>query len=47
MWWIQNSYGHYASLPLLREPFVRFIENSNEMWFERWATASAAAAVHH
>jgi len=36
MWWIQNSYGTtYASLPLLREPFVRFIENSNEMWFEQ------------
>jgi hypothetical protein len=36
MWWIQNSYGTtYAALPLLREPFVRFIENSNEMWFEQ------------
>jgi hypothetical protein len=36
MWWIQNSYGTtYAALPLLREPFVSFIENSNEMWFEQ------------
>ncbi|MCL5746098.1 MAG: hypothetical protein M1541_19580, partial [Acidobacteria bacterium] len=36
MWWIQNSYGTtYAALPLLREPFVRFIENSHELWFEQ------------
>jgi len=36
MWWIQNSYGTtYTALPLLREPFVRFIENANEMWFEQ------------
>jgi hypothetical protein len=36
MWWIQNSYGTtYSALPLLREPFVSFIENSNEMWFEQ------------
>jgi len=36
MWWVQCSYGTtYASLPLLREPFVRFIENSNELWFEQ------------
>ncbi len=36
MWWIQNSYGTtYAWLPLMRAPFVRFIENSHDLWFEQ------------
>jgi hypothetical protein len=35
-WWIQNSYGTtYAALPLLREPFVKFIQNSQDMWFDQ------------
>lgn len=36
MWWIQNSYGTtYAALPLAREPFVRFIQNANDLWFDQ------------
>ncbi len=35
-WWIQNSYGtSYAALPLLREPFVRFLQNSQDLWFDQ------------
>jgi hypothetical protein len=35
-WWIQNSYGTtYAALPLLAEPFVRFIQNSQDLWFDQ------------
>lgn len=35
-WWIQNSYGTtYAILPLLREPFVTFLQNSQDLWFDQ------------
>ena len=33
-WWIQNSYGPtFCSLPFLAEPFVTFIQNSQDLWF--------------
>lgn len=35
-WWIQNSYGTtYSILPLLREPFVTFLQNSQDLWFDQ------------
>lgn len=35
-WWIQNSYGAtYAALPLLAEPFVTFLQNSQDLWFDQ------------
>lgn len=35
-WWIQNSYGtSYSALPLLQEPFVRFLQNSQDLWFDQ------------
>ncbi len=35
-WWIQNSYGPtYCALPFWQEPFVRFIENSHDLWFNQ------------
>lgn len=35
-WWVQNSYGtSYSALPLLREPFVRFLQNSQDLWFDQ------------
>ena len=36
MWWIQNSYGTtYAALPFLEEPFVTFLQNSQDLWFDQ------------
>jgi hypothetical protein len=36
MWWIQNSYGTtYAALPFLQEPFLRFLQNSQDLWFDQ------------
>lgn len=36
MWWIQNSYGTtYAALPFLREPFLTFLQNSQDLWFNQ------------
>ncbi len=33
-WWIQNSYGTtYCALPLLQEPFLTFLQNSQDLWF--------------
>ena len=35
-WWIQNSYGPtYCALPFWQEPFVQFIENSHDLWFDQ------------
>jgi len=35
-WWIQNSYGTtYAILPLLQEPFITFLQNSQDLWFDQ------------
>ena len=35
-WWIQNSYGtSYCALPFLREPFVTFLQNSQDLWFSQ------------
>ena len=34
-WWIQNSYGPtYCSLPFLREPWLTFLQHSQDMWFD-------------
>lgn len=33
-WWIQNSYGPtYCSLPFLQEPYLTFVQHSQDMWF--------------
>ena len=35
-WWIQNSYGtSYCALPLLQEPDITFLQNSQELWFSQ------------
>ncbi len=35
-WWIQNSYGPtYCALPFLQEPFLCFLQNSQDLWFDQ------------
>ena len=35
-WWIQNSYGTtLAMLPFIQEPFVTFVQNSQDLWFDK------------
>ncbi len=35
-WWIQNSYGPtYCALPFLQEPFLTFLQNSQDLWFNQ------------
>src|SRR6185295_7220913 len=35
-WWVQNSYGTtYAALPFLQEPFLTFLQNSQDLWFDQ------------
>jgi hypothetical protein len=35
-WWVQNSYGTtYCSLPFLQEPFITFLQNSQDLWFNQ------------
>lgn len=45
-WWIQNSYGTtYSILPLLREPFVTFLQNSQDLWFDQMGDGKRAGAT--
>jgi len=35
-WWIQNSYGPtYGALPFWQEPYVTFMQNSQDLWFDQ------------
>ena len=45
-WWIQNSYGTtYAILPLLREPFVTFLQNAQDLWFDQMGDGKRVGAT--
>ncbi|MHB1001705.1 MAG: hypothetical protein ACYC27_20900 [Armatimonadota bacterium] len=36
LWWTQNSYGTtYCSLPFLQEPWLKILQNSQDMWYNR------------
>jgi hypothetical protein len=35
-WWVQNSCGPtYCALPFLEEPFVTFLQHSQDLWFDK------------
>lgn len=35
-WWVQNSYGpSYCALPFFLEPYVTFLQNSQNLWFSQ------------
>jgi hypothetical protein len=45
-WWIQNSYGPtYAVLPFLREPFVTYLQNSHDLWFDQMGDGKRVGAA--
>ncbi|MGD0259553.1 MAG: hypothetical protein ABSD29_06985 [Verrucomicrobiota bacterium] len=45
-WWIQNSYGTtYSILPLLREPFVTFLQHSQDLWFDQMGDGHRTGAA--
>ncbi len=44
-WWIQNSYGPtYCVLPFLTEPFVTFLQNSQDLWFDQMGDGKRVGA---
>jgi hypothetical protein len=44
-WWIQNSYGPtYCALPFWEEPFLTFIRNSHDLWFDQMGDGKRAGA---
>src|SRR5512146_295543 len=44
-WWIQNSYGTtYSILPFLREPFVTFLQHSQDLWFDQMGDGKRVGA---
>jgi hypothetical protein len=35
-WWVQNSYGPtYAALPFYEEPYITFLQNAQDLWFDQ------------
>ena len=45
-WWIQNSYGTtYCALPFLTEPFVTFLQNSQDLWFDQMGDGKRVGAA--
>jgi hypothetical protein len=45
-WWIQNSYGTtYSALPFLEEPFVTFLQNSQDLWFDQMGDGQRVGAA--
>ena len=45
-WWIQNSYGTtYSALPFLEEPFVTFLQNSQDLWFDQMGDGKRVGAA--
>jgi hypothetical protein len=45
-WWIQNSYGPtYCVLPFLQEPFVTFLQNSQDLWFDQMGDGKRVGAA--
>lgn len=44
-WWVQNSYGTtYSVLPFLQEPFVTFLQNSQDLWFDQMGDGKRVGA---
>ena len=44
-WWIQNSYGTtYCALPFYEEPFVTFLQNAQDLWFDQMGDGKRAGA---
>jgi len=44
-WWIQNSYGPtYCALPFYQEPFVTFLQHSQDLWFDQMGDGRRAGA---
>lgn len=42
-WWIQNSYGTtYCALPFMREPYLTFLQNSQDLWFDQMGNGHRA-----
>jgi hypothetical protein len=45
-WWIQNSYGTtYCALPFYQEPFVTFLQNSHDLWFDQMGDGKRVGAA--
>jgi len=44
-WWIQNSYGTtYSALPFYLEPYLTFLQNSQDLWFDQMGDGKRSGA---
>jgi hypothetical protein len=44
-WWIQNSYGpSYCALPFYEEPYVTFLQNAQDLWFDQMGDGQRVGA---
>ena len=45
-WWIQNSYGTtFSLLPWIAEPFLTFLQNSQDLWFDQMGDGKRVGAA--
>ena len=45
-WWTQNSYGPtYCALPFYQEPFVTFLQNAQDLWFDQMGDGKTRRAT--
>lgn len=46
-WWTQNSYGPtYCALPFLQEPWLSFLQNSQDLWFKHQGDGKKGGYAH-
>ncbi len=47
-WWIQNSYGPtYCALPFLQEPYLTFLQKSQDLWFNQMGDGKREGCPGH
>lgn len=47
-WWIKNSYGAtYCALPMLREPYLTFLQTSQDFWFDQMGDGKTTRSYGH
>lgn len=46
-WWVQNSYGSsYCGLPFYEEPLITFLQNAQELWFNKMGDGKTSYVWH-
>lgn len=48
LWWVQNSFGTtYCALPFYTEPYLTFLQNSQDLWFDQMGDGKANRVIEY